>query len=47
MLDRSIIDTHLQNIEEALDNLRRYQGLTLKEFNKDLSYIQKYLDEKR
>ncbi len=39
MLDRSIIEAHLQNMEEALANLRRYQGLSLKEFSKDLSYI--------
>lgn len=26
-------------MEEALANLRRYQGLSLKEFSKDLSYI--------
>jgi uncharacterized protein YutE (UPF0331/DUF86 family) len=39
MLDRSIIEAHLQNMEEALANLRRYQGLSPEEFSKDLSYI--------
>ena len=39
MLDRSIVEAHLQNMEEALANLRRYEGLSLKEFSKDLSYI--------
>ncbi len=39
MLDRPVIEAHLQNMEEALTNLRRYKGLSLKEFSKDLSYI--------
>ncbi|MEJ2168168.1 MAG: DUF86 domain-containing protein [Desulfobacterales bacterium] len=38
MLDRTIIETHLDNMEAALANLRRYQHLTLEEFTKDLSY---------
>jgi uncharacterized protein YutE (UPF0331/DUF86 family) len=39
MLDRSVIEAHLQNMEEALVNLGRYRNLSLEEFSKDLSYI--------
>ena len=39
MVDRQVIDQHLQNMEEALANLGRYRGLLLEEFEKDLSLI--------
>ena len=39
MLDRQVIEAHLQNMEEALTNLGRYQELSLEEFRKDLSLI--------
>ena len=39
MLDRPVIEARLQNMEEALANLRRYQHLSLNEFSRDLSYI--------
>ena len=39
MVDRQLIEQHLQNMEEALANLRRYQHLSLEEFEKDLSLI--------
>jgi uncharacterized protein YutE (UPF0331/DUF86 family) len=39
MLDRTIIEARLENMETALVNLRRYQHLTLKDFNQDLSFI--------
>jgi uncharacterized protein YutE (UPF0331/DUF86 family) len=39
MVDRQLIEQHLQNMEEALANLRRYEHLSLEEFEKDLSLI--------
>ncbi len=39
MLDRQIIEQHLQNMEETLANLGKYRGLSLEEFGKDLSLI--------
>jgi uncharacterized protein YutE (UPF0331/DUF86 family) len=39
MLDRPVIEAHLQNMEDALSNLGRYRDLTLEKFSKDLSYI--------
>jgi len=38
MLDRTIIETHLGNMEAALANLKRYEHLTPEDFAKDLSY---------
>lgn len=39
MVDQPLIEKHLQNMEEALANLIRYQHLSLEEFEKDLSLI--------
>ncbi len=39
MLDRTIIEARLENMETALVNLKRYQHLSLKDFNKDLSFM--------
>jgi uncharacterized protein YutE (UPF0331/DUF86 family) len=39
MLDRTIIETRLENMETALVNLKRYQHLTQEDFSKDLSFI--------
>jgi uncharacterized protein YutE (UPF0331/DUF86 family) len=39
MLDRQIIEQHLQNMEAALANLGRYQDLSLEKLGKDLSLI--------
>jgi uncharacterized protein YutE (UPF0331/DUF86 family) len=39
MLDREVIETHLQNMEEALTNLGRYRTLTVEEIQEDLSLI--------
>jgi uncharacterized protein YutE (UPF0331/DUF86 family) len=39
MVDRTIIETHLENMDTALANLRRYDHLTPEDFSKDLSYI--------
>ena len=39
MLDRTIIETHLENMEAALANLKRYEHLALEDFSRDLSYI--------
>jgi uncharacterized protein YutE (UPF0331/DUF86 family) len=39
MLDRPLIDQHLQNMEEALTNLARYRSLRFEEFEKDLSLV--------
>jgi uncharacterized protein YutE (UPF0331/DUF86 family) len=39
MVDRQVIEAHLQNMEEALANLGRYRSLRLDEFRKDLSLI--------
>ncbi len=39
MVDKQIIEQHLQNMEEALANLGRYRDLSLEEFEKDLSLI--------
>ncbi len=39
MVDRQVIEAHLQNMEEALANLGRYRNLSLEEFRKDLSLV--------
>jgi uncharacterized protein YutE (UPF0331/DUF86 family) len=39
MLDRQVIDQHLQKMEEALTNLGRYWDVPLEEFEKDLSLV--------
>ena len=39
MVDRQVIESHLQNMEEALANLGRYRNLSLKEFRDDLSLV--------
>ncbi len=39
MVDKQVIEQHLQNMEEALANLGRYRDLSLEEFEKDLSLI--------
>ena len=39
MVDREVIEQHLQNMEEALANLKRYQHLPLEEFANDLSFV--------
>ena len=39
MLDRQVIEAHLQNMEEALANLGRYRNLSLEELRKDLSLV--------
>ena len=39
MLDRQVIEAHLQNMEEALSNLSRYRDLSLQDFRKDLSLV--------
>jgi uncharacterized protein YutE (UPF0331/DUF86 family) len=39
MVEREIIEQHLQNMEEALRNLERYRGLGLEEFESDLSLV--------
>ncbi len=39
MLDRTIIEARLENMETALVNLKRYQHLSLKDFNADLSFM--------
>ena len=39
MLDRTIIEARLENMETALVNLKRYQHLSLKDFNTDLSFM--------
>ena len=39
MLDRQVIEAHLQNMEEALANLGRYRNLSLEEVKKDLSLV--------
>jgi uncharacterized protein YutE (UPF0331/DUF86 family) len=39
MLDRQVIEAHLQNMEEALANLGRYRTLSLEEVKKDLSLV--------
>ncbi len=39
MIDLSLIEQHLQNMEEALANLKRYQGIPLEEYLKDLSLV--------
>ena len=39
MLDRQIIEQHLQNMEEALTNLGRYQDLSLEKLGKDLNIL--------
>jgi uncharacterized protein YutE (UPF0331/DUF86 family) len=39
MVEREIIEAHLQNMEEALRNLNRYKGISLDELKKDLSLI--------
>ena len=39
MLDRQVIEAHLQNMEEALANLGRYRDLSLQELRKDLSLV--------
>ncbi len=39
MIDPSLIEQHLQNMEEALANLKRYQGIPLEEYLKDLSLV--------
>lgn len=39
MLERKIIERHLENMEEALANLGRYRNLPLEEFEKDLSLV--------
>ncbi len=39
MLDRPLIEQHLQNMEEALTNLARYRSLGFDDFEKDLSLI--------
>jgi len=39
MVDRQVIESHLQNMEEALANLGRYRNLSLKEFRDDLSFV--------
>jgi uncharacterized protein YutE (UPF0331/DUF86 family) len=39
MVDREVIEAHLQNMEEALANLGRYGDLSLQEFSKDLSLL--------
>ena len=39
MVDREVIEAHLQNMEEALANLGRYRDLSLQEFSKDLSLL--------
>jgi len=39
MLDRQVIEAHLQNMEEALANLGRYRALSLEELRKDLSLV--------
>ena len=39
MVDRQVIEQHFQNIEGAMVNLRRYQHLSLEEFERDLSLI--------
>lgn len=39
MVDKQVIEQHLQNMEEALTNLGKYRSLSLEEFEKDLSLI--------
>ena len=39
MVDKQVIEQHLQNMEEALANHGRYRDLSLEEFEKDLSLI--------
>ena len=39
MVDKQVIEQHLQNMEEALANLGRYRDLSLEEFERDLSLI--------
>ena len=39
MVDKQVIEQHLQNMEEALANLGKYRSLSLEEFEKDLSLI--------
>jgi len=39
MVDRQVIESHLQNMEEALANLGRYRNLSLEEFRDDLSLV--------
>ena len=39
MLDREVIEQHLLNMEEALSNLNRYRGLSVEEFEQDLSLV--------
>lgn len=39
MVDKQVIEQHLQNMEEALANLSRYRNLSLEEFEKDLSLL--------
>jgi uncharacterized protein YutE (UPF0331/DUF86 family) len=39
MVDRQVIEAHLQNMEEALSNLSRYRDLSLRDFRKDLSLV--------
>ncbi len=39
MLDRQLIEAHMQNMEQALANLGRYRDLSLEEFRKDLSFV--------
>ena len=39
MVDRQVIEAHLQNMEEALANLGRYRNLSLKKFRDDLSLV--------
>lgn len=39
MLDRQVIEAHLQNMEEALASLGRYRDLSLKDLRKDLSLV--------
>ncbi len=39
MVDRQVIEAHLQNMEKALANLGRYRNLSLEEFRQDLSLV--------
>ena len=39
MVDRQVIEAHLQNMEEALANLGRYRDLSFQDFRKDLSLV--------
>jgi uncharacterized protein YutE (UPF0331/DUF86 family) len=39
MVDRQVIEAHLQNMEEALSNLGRYKDLSLQDLRRDLSLV--------